>query len=49
MATNPDDRPGAYGERIAADYDDLHAHVDPGDAVEALARACWSWESAPGG
>ena len=38
MADNPDDGPGAYGERIAADYDDLHAHVDPGDAVEALAR-----------
>ena len=38
MANTPDDAPGAYGERIAADYDDLHAHVDPGDAVEALAR-----------
>lgn len=38
MATSSDDGPGAYGERIAADYDDLHAHMDPGDAVEALAR-----------
>ncbi len=38
MANNPDHTPGAYGERIAADYDELHAHLDPGDAVEALAR-----------
>ena len=38
MANNPDHAPGAYGERIAADYDELHAHLDPGDAVEALAR-----------
>ena len=28
--------PGAYGERIAADYDELHAHMDPAHAVEAL-------------
>ena len=38
MATNPEDGPGAYGERIAADHDELHAHLDPCDAVEALAR-----------
>ena len=27
-----------YGDRIADVYDDLHAHMDPSDAVEALAR-----------
>lgn len=31
-------RAGACGDRIAADYADLHTHLDPRDAVEALAR-----------
>jgi len=30
--------PETYGERIAERYDDLHRHLDPGAAVEALAR-----------
>ena len=38
MAGDPDYAPGAYGDRIATDYDDLHTHMDPTDAVEALAR-----------
>ena len=38
MADDGDYAPGAYGDRIAADYDELHTHMDPHDAVEALAR-----------
>ena len=38
MADDRDYAPGAYGDRIAADYDDLHIHMDPTHAVEALAR-----------
>ena len=38
MVDERDHEPGGYGERIAADYDELHAHMDPRDAVEALAR-----------
>jgi len=30
--------PGAYGDRMAAAYDDLHSHMDPAAAVEALAE-----------
>ncbi len=30
--------PGTYGDRIAAAYDDLHAHLDPAPAVKALAN-----------
>ena len=30
--------PAAYGDHIADRYDDLHAHMDPADAVAALAR-----------
>ena len=37
MAADRDHAPGSYGDHIAADYDDLHAHMDPTDAVEALA------------
>ena len=37
MTGDHDHAPGAYGERIAADYDELHAHMDPAHAVEALA------------
>lgn len=42
MADDRDHAPGAYGERIAADYDDLHTHMDPSHAVEALARLAGS-------
>ena len=38
MTGSRDHAPGAYGERIAAEYDELHAHMDPAHAVEALAR-----------
>ncbi len=37
MTDSRDHAPGAYGERIAADYDELHAHMDPAHAVKALA------------
>ena len=37
MAADRDHAPGSYGDHIAADYDELHAHMDPTDAVEALA------------
>jgi SAM-dependent methyltransferase len=37
MAENAFD-PAAYGRHAAADYDELYAAVDPGDAVETLAE-----------
>ncbi len=37
MAGDHDHAPGSYGDYIAADYDDLHTHMDPAHAVEALA------------
>ena len=38
MADPQEAAPSAYGEAIAADYDALHAHLDPAAAVEALAE-----------
>ena len=37
MTDDGDHAPDAYGERIAAAYDELHTHMDPTHAVEALA------------